>query len=170
MNNNIEIIAERKWGEPPLKKPKALNGVKQLGSVPFGSKCKCPVYVTRTDIYLKHRDFFSPCISLQRAKEHGIIDNWNHKFIYNDNFGGVVLRNEAWLRIPIMLPFSYKGLIPAYGLCFEMERTCGLKEGTLCGFAWFNMFDNLIKLCKPYKPKARKVETVSSLLDLTCDQ
>lgn len=162
---NIEIISQRRWGEPKLKPPKELKGITKAGTIPFGEKCKCPVYITQTDIYIKHRDFFSPSISLQEAKDAGIIDKRKPKFIYNDNFGSAVLRCEAWLRMPLMLPFRWKGLLPAYGLCMEMERTVGLAEGTLCGYDWTHFFEELIKLCKPYLPQRRKFETYSSLLD-----
>ena len=163
---SIEMLSSRKWGEPPLKKPKELNGVKQAGTVPYGYKCQCPVYVTKTHIYLKHRDWFSPYISLEKAKEIGIIDKFNGKFIYNDNFGSAVLRSEAWLRFPLLMITGWKGYLPAYGLLMEFEKFLGLEEGTLCHYDWENMFEKLIKLCKPYLPHKPKIYTRTSLLDL----
>lgn len=144
--NNIEILSERRYGEPKLKMPKDLKGIKKAGSVPWGTRCQCPVYITSTHAYIKHRDWFSPCISKEKAKTAGIIGDWNKKFVYNDNFGSVVLRCEAWLRIPRSLLSSDLGLIPALGLCYELERTLGLAEGTLCNHDWQHMFEELIKL------------------------
>lgn len=162
----IELISSRKWGEPPLKKPKELKGEKQAGTVPYGHKCQCPVYVTKTHIYLKHRDWFSPCISIQKAKDAGIIDDWDKRFIYNDRFGGVVLRCEAWLHFPLLMITGWKGYLPAYGLLMEFEKFLGLEEGTLYYYDWVNMFEELIKLCKPYLPRKPKIGVITSLLDL----
>lgn len=143
---NIEILSSRRYGEPKLKMPKELKGIHKAGSVPWGPKCACRVYITPTHIYLKHRDWFSPCISLEKAKQAGIINKWDSKFVYNDNFGSVVLRCEAWLRMPRSLLSADLGLIPALGLCLEMERTLGMQEGLLCNHDWVHMFEELIKL------------------------
>lgn len=162
---NIEILSSRRWGEPKLTTPKELKGIKKEGSIPFGTKCACPVYFTPTHIYIKHRDWFSPSISFPEAKAAGIIDNIRMKFVYNDNFGSVVLRSEAWLRMPLLLLTRWHGLLPAYGLTLEMERTCELPEGTLCVYDWTHFFEELLKLAKPYLPHKRKLETYSSLLE-----
>jgi hypothetical protein len=148
---NIEILAERRYGEPKLKTPKELKGIAKAGTVPFGPKCSCPVYVTDSHIYLKHRDFFSPCISLQQAKDSGIINKWNPKFIYNDNFGSVVLRCEAWLRIPKLLITQWQGLLPQYGLCIAMAQTVNLPEEALFTYDWEHMFEELIKIYRSYE-------------------
>lgn len=148
---NIEIISERRYGEPKLKMPKELKGIPKVGTVPFGAKCKCPVYITATHIYLKHRDYFSPCISLQQAKAAGIIENWNPKFIYNDNFGGVVLRCEAWLCIPEILITQRQGLLPQYGLCIAMAQAVNLPEEALFTYDWEHMFEELIKIYRSYE-------------------
>lgn len=142
----IEILSQRSYGEPKLKTPKELKGTPKAGTVPFGHKCSCPVYVTGSHIYLKHRDFFSPAISLQQAKDAGIIDKWNPRFIYNDTFGGVVLRNEAWLRIPARLITQWQGLLPQYGLCIAMAQAVNLPEDALFNYNWEHMFEELIKL------------------------
>lgn len=150
---NIEIISKRVYGEAKLKKPKELDGIKEIGSVNFGAgKCKCPVFATETHIYVKHRDFFSPFISLQKAKELGMLKTIKKKFIYNDNFGSVVLRNEAWIRFPRWL-LNGRGIFPHYVLCVEMEKTLGFEQGDLCTGDWERMFEELVILTKPYKPK-----------------
>ena len=94
---NLEIISSRRYGEPKLEKPKELKGIKQSGGAMFGPKCKCPVFVIESSMYVKHRDWFSRSISIPEAVNRGIISKQKNKFIYNDNFGSVVLRNEAWL-------------------------------------------------------------------------
>lgn len=149
----IEILSTRRYGEPKLKMPKELKGIKKAGSVPWNSKCACPVYITPTHIYLKHRDWFSPYIPIHEAVQAGIIDPRKNRFIYNDNFGSVVLRCEAWLRMPLSLLSSDLGLIPALGLCLELERTLDMPESTLCNHDWQHMFEELIKLCSKITPK-----------------
>ena len=145
----IEILSQRHYGEPKLKMPKELKGIVKSGTVPFGAKCKCPVYITKTHIYLKHRDYFSPSISMPQAKEAGIIDKWNPKFIYNDNFGSVVLRCEAWIRIPKLIFEQYKSLfILRYRLCIEMACAIGIQEDFLFNYDWTHMFEELIKIYK----------------------
>lgn len=98
----IEILSERRYGEPKLKKPKELAGVKQCMSYKYNSKCSIPVYVVDDDIYIKHRDWCS--IDIYNGK---LYDEWikNHppKFIYNDTYGCVVLRGEAYIRIKDVL-------------------------------------------------------------------
>jgi hypothetical protein len=147
----IEILSQRRYGEPKLKTPKELKGIPKAGTVPFGSKCSCPAYITDSHIYLKHRDFFSPCITLQQAKDAGIIDKWNKRFIYNDTFGGVVLRCEAWLRISKQLITQWQGLLPQYGLCIAMAQAVNLQEDALFNYGWEHMFEELIKIHKSYE-------------------
>lgn len=168
---SIEILSERRYGEPKLPTPKELKGIKKIGTVRFmggtNKGAACPVYVTKTHIYLKHRDWFSPCISFAKAKEAGILDNIRQKFVYDDNFGGVILRCEAWLRMPLLIITRWRGLLPEYGLLMEMARTLGKTELQLDeGGDWSRMFGDLIKLCKPYLPKRPKLQTFSSLLDM----
>lgn len=148
---NIQIISQRHYGEPKLKKPKELKGITQIGNVPFGPKCKCPVYLTNKQIYLKHRDFFSPSISMPHAKYAGIIDKWNQKFMYNDNFGSAVLRCEAWLRIPKLLITQWQGLLPQCGLCIAMAQAVNLPEDALFNYDWEHMFEELIKIYRSYE-------------------
>ena len=95
----VYVLSERSYHEPKLQKPSDLKGVKQIGSAKFGPKCKCPVFVKDGYIYVKQRDWFSPSLPLHEAKDRGLISSINKKFIYDDNFGSVVLRNEAWLII-----------------------------------------------------------------------
>lgn len=147
----IEILSQRRYGEPKLKTPKELKGIPKAGTVPFGSKCSCPVYITDSHIYLKHRDFFSPCITRQQAKDSGIIDMWNKRFIYNDTFGGAVLRCEAWLRIPKQLITQWQGLLPQCGLCIAMAQAVNLPEDALFNYDWEHMFEELIKIYRSYE-------------------
>jgi hypothetical protein len=92
---SIEIIASRQYGEEKLTKPIELKGIKQSFSVDWiAKKCKCKVFVNpdKDNLYILHRDFNS-------VELHGHGHQFRNKFIYNDSFGSVVLRGEAWLKL-----------------------------------------------------------------------
>ena len=83
--------SKRKYGEPKLNKPKELKNIKQLYSVEWiPKKCKCSCFVYNKDLYIQHRDFGS-------QEVYGYNYEFRQKFIYNDTFGCVVLRGEAWI-------------------------------------------------------------------------
>ena len=57
----------------------------------------------------------------------GIIDKYNRKFIYNDNFGSVVLRNEAIIK------FTREDWQKPYytadvNLCYQLEKLLNIKK------------------------------------------
>ena len=83
------------YGDAKLAKPKLIKNIKQSSSVDWiPKKCKCKVFVhPEIDIiYIFHRDFNS--VDLIGANHE-----FRRKFIYNDSFGCVVLRGEAWIKI-----------------------------------------------------------------------
>lgn len=107
----FNVYSFREYGEPKLKKPVELRGVKQLLSVPY-QKCRCQVFVHEDDVWIKHRDYFSP--SMETAPEDSgaplsyLADKYldetkKKKFIYDDGWGSIVLRQEAWLKIDNLL-------------------------------------------------------------------
>lgn len=116
--DNPKIITEflehskRFYGEPKLDKPKELKGIKQYGSVSYiGKKCTCPIFLKGDDVWIKHNDYFSS--SLQPTQQdvedtHSFVDleymtkkylgkTKKAHFIYPDAFGGIVLKNQAWI-------------------------------------------------------------------------
>lgn len=89
----FDIPYIRYYGEPKLKKPKELKGIKEVFSVDYiPKKCKCKVYIVGDDLWIHHRDFFS-----QAIYDHN--HEFRKRFVYNDTFGAIVLRNEAYIRI-----------------------------------------------------------------------
>lgn len=94
----IEILSERRYGEPKLNKPKEISGLKHNFSYEYNRKCKCPVFIVGDDIYIKHRDWCS--ITIYKGK---LYDEWiskhSQKFVYNDTFGGVILRGECYIKL-----------------------------------------------------------------------
>lgn len=103
-----EIPIYRFYGQPKMDKPKELKGNKSCFSVDWiPKKCTCQCYINGGDLWIKHRDFFSathkpePCdigtpLSYRLKKYFGKSAS-NEKFIYADNWGSIVLRNEAWI-------------------------------------------------------------------------
>lgn len=105
-----EIVSYRIYGQPKLQKPSELKGVKQAFSVDFiPKKCQCQCFVKGNDLWIKHRDFFSPIHKPSDPKDYGTPltyrlekyfntdKSYLDKFMYSDCWGGIVLRNEAWI-------------------------------------------------------------------------
>lgn len=145
----FEILAERAWGQPKLNKLNELKLIKQVGSIPFGEKCKCPVFIVNHMVYIKHRDWFSPYIPIPEAVTRGIIDEKKKKFVYNDNFGSVVLRNEAWIKI-YWVDFNIFEPELVNLLIRSTEKAVGLEEFDLENHCWVNFYEELIKLVKRF--------------------
>ena len=102
----MKIECARHWGQPKLIKPKACNKKNLLSSVSFGwgegRPPKCKVWRSNNTIYVLHRDWFSPSVSWEDAISRGIIkpEQYREKFIYKNNYSGVILRNEAVISFP----------------------------------------------------------------------
>jgi hypothetical protein len=107
---SCEVVSYRFYGQPKLAKPSELKGIKQSFSADYiPKKCSCPCFVAGNDLWIKHRDFFSAqhipsdikdngTPLTYRAKKYFDMDlDGKEKFIYNDCWGGIVLRNEAWI-------------------------------------------------------------------------
>lgn len=107
---SCEVASYRFYGQPKLAKPAELKGIKQSFSADYiPKKCSCPCFVAGNDLWIKHRDFFSAqhipsdikdngTPLTYRAKKYFDMDlDGKEKFIYNDCWGGIVLRNEAWI-------------------------------------------------------------------------
>lgn len=140
---NIEILQERSFLEPRLTKPEQLKGLSPIGTIKF-SRASCQVFELGNTTYIKHRDWFSRSISIPEAVKAGLIDKIKKKFIYNDNFGSIVLRNEAWLAIQGDLT-GFKPSV-ACELVRETERLVGLPEFDLEYYDWIYFYEQLVDL------------------------
>lgn len=108
-----KIHSFRRYGEPKLKKPKILSGIQQAFSVDYiPGKCRCQVFIHKEDVWIKHRDYFSEVYKptmeelgrpLNYFVEKHLCKNGPQRFIYDDAWGAVVLRNEAWIVIEGLL-------------------------------------------------------------------
>lgn len=103
----FKIHSHRFYGEPKLSKPKELKRVKQAFSVDYiPKKCRCQVFINGDDVWVKHGDYFSEIIPpesheigmpLNYFAEKHLGRNRAAKFVYEDAWGSVVARNEAWI-------------------------------------------------------------------------
>lgn len=71
-------------------------------------KCRCQIFILNNDIWIKHKDYFSEIykptpeesgMPLDYFAEKFMGKNRPKKFIYDDAWGSVVFRNEAWIKI-----------------------------------------------------------------------
>ena len=103
----FEVHTFRKYGEPKIKKPKELDKIKSCFKADFiPKKCSCQCFKKDNDLYIHHKDFFSEEMKYEnsdfgtpleyRAKKYLNKDKAS-KFIYNDLWGSIVCRNEAWI-------------------------------------------------------------------------
>jgi len=148
----MKIECSRKWGQPKLGKPKECSKANLLGSVAFSwTGCtgpKCKVWKSGNIIYVLHRDWFSPSISYEKAIELGIISpsQYRQKFVYKDNFGGVVLRNEAVISfaIPDVRNFI---LDSRFQLMQEFAEMLGVNWTALDALhRWEDFFEEILRL------------------------
>jgi len=105
----FSIYSFRKYGQPKLKKPKELSGIEQEFSIDYiPQKCRCPVFIKEDNVWIKHRDYFSEVYKpimeelgkpLNYYAEKFLGKDRPKKFIYENAWGAVVLRNEAWIVI-----------------------------------------------------------------------
>ena len=141
----MKIIAHRVYGQPKIAKPKFCNNQNFLGSVEFAKGCKCKVWAHDGMFYLLHRDWFSNFIPVDvAAKVLG--RKHNHKFIYNDNFGSVGLRNEALLEITQDDWQDKDCYCAAVNLCATTARMLGFPDTELMYYNWENMYEQFLEL------------------------
>lgn len=114
-NIQYEVYSKRYYGQPKLSKPKELKNIKSIGTAVFIPKhCNCQMFVKDNDLWVKHDDYFSrlwhpPVDDIGKPQSYYLnkyfSDNRGHsKFIYHDDWGGIVLRNNAWLVIRNAVP------------------------------------------------------------------
>lgn len=107
---NFKEHSVRFYGEDKLSKPKELKGIKQAFSVNYiENKARCQVFIKGNDVWIKHIDYFSPSLEVEPedigAPLKVLCDKYTdknsrkRKFVYDDSWGDIVLRNEAWLCI-----------------------------------------------------------------------
>lgn len=160
-----EIISYRNYGEKKLDKPKEIKGVKQSFSVEYiPKKCSCQCFVNNDDLWVKHKDFFSSPFKTPdtddmdkslgyRLKKYfpDIYNGYRQKFVYDDNWGDVVLRNEAWIVFrDIRYTFEKTDVLPVKTIINSFLNSDFIVENNILELnsEWELFFE---KLCKSYK-------------------
>ena len=116
-----QVVSRGLYGQPKLKKPDAIKGVKSSFSVPFlihkgKPKAIFRCFVKGDDLYIKCTDYFSQSFQPPDPKDIGLpLDAMyrkyfgelprGKKFVYTDCWGDIVLRNEAWLKFEGLIPW-----------------------------------------------------------------
>lgn len=152
--------SKRHYGEPKLSKPKELSGIKQSFSVDFiHKKCACQCFIKDNDLWIKHRDYFSSTyckpedigapLSYRMKKYFG--EQKKEKFIYSDNWGSIVLRNEAWLCFrnikPIILRNKNAHKVMLDLMVHNDENMYKNKDHSEILMEWERFFERIVKEC-----------------------
>lgn len=133
-----------------VQKPSELKGVKPIASVKFCNRAACQIFVKGRALYIKHADYFSPTYCKPedvgtplsfRANKYNIKAPKDN-FVYNDNWGAIVLRRNAWVKIDGCIPVLYHLNAP------EFSRMLCKKLAEHHGFAsledeWLRFFESV---------------------------
>lgn len=120
---SIFEVVVREPGAAKLRKPAELRGCSPVGSAVYiTGRCTCPVIVSGGDVWVKHRDYFSPAMPTPpelagtplatRMRAAGM-EPRRGRFVYDDAWGEIVLRREAWLRVTGLIDAIRAGTQPA---------------------------------------------------------
>ena len=133
----------RRFGQPKLKKPKELHRIKPAFSVMYNPKCACQVFIKGNDVWVKHRDYFSPSMcepedygkSLNQLCEKYMGRERPKKFIYEDAWGDVIARNEAWIKLEGLMDDIARGVFPldiVANIIRQQEQAHSMETYELC--------------------------------------
>ena len=153
---SFKVHTFRKYGEPRMIKPKELTNIKERFKVDFiPKKCKCNCYVSGNNLWIKHRDFFSEEMKYEDSDfgtplEYRVSKYLGRykssKFIYADSWGGIVLRNEAWIVFENLLDkillFNNENLL-AREMLKVFSKYHKVEETYFCGGDWEHFFEKI---------------------------
>ena len=168
--NNIFAVDKMKYVEysfrvyrlSKLSRPKELKGIKSIGSAEFIPKhCNTQIFIKDNDVWIKHTDYFS---RLWRPPAGERIDmplsyylkkyfnkTKTEKFIYADNWAGIVLRNEAWLKIENLIPMcKYKEMnhLQVAREILELQKRVITGMSIPTENEWERYWENVVKLVR----------------------
>lgn len=154
-----EVYSCRVWGEPKLQRPAELKGIKSFGKATFiDKKCNPQLFIKGDDVWIKHTDYFSQIMETEpkdigtpleyRARKY-LGKNMPAKFIYADNWGSIVKRNEAWLVVRNLVSAvkrdqNYARI--ADKITKRQEETMGFEVAT----EWHRFWENVVKEVQNY--------------------
>ena len=105
----IKTIYFRKYGEPKIRKPKELKGVKKCKSAKLRGR-NTDLYIKDNEIWIYFGDFLSEETTFPEQEDasmpanalirkYGLSTGKKKGFVYNDAWCTFLNRNEAWLSI-----------------------------------------------------------------------
>ena len=140
----MEVICKRFYGEPKLKLPDFCNKGNFIKGIPFNKHCTNKLWKHKNNYYILFRDWFSSFISFDKAIELGIIEKRKMKFCYDDNFGSVVLRNEALVKFNRDDWYS-PTTSTVNNLCINLARCNNFNDYELVHADYTNFFEKVLK-------------------------
>lgn len=153
----------RFYGEPKLSKPKELKGIKQSFSIDYiPKKCRCQCFIKDDDVWVKHKDYFSSTIKpesheigmpLNYFAEKHLGKNRPAKFIYEDAWGSVIARNEAWIVLEgLIIDIMNEAFPPDIlnNILRQKERLYGFDEYELCCTDTERFYEGVIREIRKY--------------------
>lgn len=160
-NLRYEVHSYRLYGQPKLSKPKELKNVKSIGSATFIDKhCNPQLYVCGDDLWIKHTDYFSRMWRPPAGERVGMPLNYylkkyfntnkSEKFVYADNWGSIVLRNEAWLVLRNIMPLINCKEINYWQIADKiLSSQIAAESGMKDDGTWERFWENVVKtLCQ----------------------
>lgn len=152
----FKLHSFRSYGSAKLPKPKELKGIKQSYSVKF-DKCQCQVFIVDDDVWIKHGDYFSPSLYMGydfdtmplSSKLNALnISKKGKKFIYADDWGDIVLKQEAYIVLEgLMIDIRNKVFPPhiVSSITRQQEVYHGFDELELSVGEWERFYDDVIR-------------------------
>ena len=158
---SLHILQLKKYTDTTsMRLPKELKKMKPTPIPFFPKKCTFRVYYKDNSVYINAPDFFSPLFrppSEDSGKPLSYILNKyfnktkSRKFIYDDSWGSVVLRQQAWLKIENIQAFrNYSKDIDGIHALQDFFQINLLKHGYNIGndTYWLTFIENLYKYIK----------------------
>ena len=135
----------RRFGQPKLKKPKELYRINPAFSVAYNPKCRCQVFIKGNDVWIKHRDYFSSSLvspedrglglSLNQLCEKYLGKDRPKKFVYEDAWGDIIARAEAWVQLKNLMVDIRTGVFAldiVANILRQQEETHSMEIYELC--------------------------------------
>lgn len=151
------LISFRNYDEPKLPKPKELKGIKQDYTIEFAEKSKCGIFILDKDVYIKHNDYFSPSLKggydfdtmpLSSKLNKLGISKKGKKFIYADDWGDIVLKQEAWIMLKGIITDIEKNIHPVcirHEILRQQEKVHSMERYDLEVGEWERFYSAIIR-------------------------
>lgn len=160
LNSKLEFVeySFRSYGEAKLKKPSELKGVNKSFSIDYiPKKARCQVFIKDNDVWIKHIDYLSPSLEvetedlgtgLNTLSQKYLSKSRKNKFSYEDAWGDIILRNEAWICIKNLI--SQKDITQPLDIVNEIisqqekKSTLNIKEFSLFDSDMSRFYEKLV--------------------------